>query len=143
MTGLQRGSGAKRPRKQIQTAKLLDTHMGVDGAAQLFRCEQLGTKRHSAAIIDFDIEHLGRDSVSRAQPAQNRFTEKNLNMSHSHAVVWTDHQSPQVLQFDAEHMRVQRIRSHHHYTRQHGSAVRTEHEFFGEFAMRSTPLPRC
>jgi len=53
-------------------------------------------------------------------------------MSHSHAVVWTDHQSAQVLQFDAEHMRAKKIRNHDHYTRQHGSAVRTEHEFFGE-----------
>jgi hypothetical protein len=52
-------------------------------------------------------------------------------MSHSHAVVWTDHQAAQVLQFDAEHLRAKKIRSHHHYTRQHGSTVRTEHEFFG------------
>ena len=53
-------------------------------------------------------------------------------MSHSHAVVWTDHHSAQVLQFDPEHLHAQKIRSHNHYTRQHGSAVRTEHEFFGE-----------
>lgn len=53
-------------------------------------------------------------------------------MSHSHAVVWTDHQAAQVLQFDAEHLKAKKIRSHHHYTRQHGSAVRTEHEFFGQ-----------
>ena len=52
-------------------------------------------------------------------------------MSHSHAVVWTDHQSAQLLQFDAEHLQAKKIRSHHHYTRQHASAVRTEHEFFG------------
>ena len=53
-------------------------------------------------------------------------------MTPSHAVVWTDHQSAQVLQFDADHVRAQKIRNHNHYTRQHGSAVRTEHEFFGE-----------
>ncbi len=53
-------------------------------------------------------------------------------MSSSHAVVWTDHQSAQVLQFDAEHLQAKTIRNHHHYTRQHGSAVRTQHEFFGE-----------
>jgi hypothetical protein len=47
-------------------------------------------------------------------------------------VVWTDHQSAQVLQFDAEHLRTKTIRNHNHYTRQHASAVRTEHEFFGE-----------
>jgi hypothetical protein len=53
-------------------------------------------------------------------------------MSLSHAVVWTDHQTAQVLHFDAEHIRTQKIRSHHHYTRQHASTVRTEHEFFAE-----------
>jgi hypothetical protein len=52
-------------------------------------------------------------------------------MSHSHAVVWTDHQTAQVLQFDAEHLQEKKIRSHSHHTRQHGSTVRTEHEFFG------------
>ena len=53
-------------------------------------------------------------------------------MGRSHAVVWTDHRSAQVLHFDAEHVRAQKIRSHDHYTRQHASGVRTEHEFFGE-----------
>lgn len=53
-------------------------------------------------------------------------------MSHSHAVVWTDHQNARVLQFDAEHVKAQKIRAEHHYTRQHHSAVRTEHEFFAE-----------
>lgn len=37
-----------------------------------------------------------------------------------------------VLRFDAEHVRAIKIHSHHHYTRQHASTVRTEHEFFGE-----------
>ena len=49
-----------------------------------------------------------------------------------HAVVWTDHQSAQVLQFDAEHVLANKIKAHTHYTKQHGSAVRSEHEFFGE-----------
>ena len=49
-----------------------------------------------------------------------------------HAVVWTDHQSAQVLQFDAEHVLANKIKAHTHHTKQHGSGVRTEHEFFGE-----------
>ncbi len=53
-------------------------------------------------------------------------------MSLNHAVVWTDHQSAQVLQFDTEHMQAQKVRAHTHHTAQHGSAVRTQHEFFGE-----------
>ena len=31
-----------------------------------------------------------------------------------HAVVWTDHQSAQVLQFDAEHLQTEKIRAHTH-----------------------------
>jgi len=53
-------------------------------------------------------------------------------MSLFHAVVWLDHQSAQVLQFDAEHVQAQKVKAHSHHTKQHGSAVRTEHEFFGE-----------
>jgi stalled ribosome rescue protein Dom34 len=48
-----------------------------------------------------------------------------------HAVAWVDHESAQVLQFDAEHVQADRIKAHTHYTRQHGSEVRSEHEFFG------------
>ena len=53
-------------------------------------------------------------------------------MSLLHAVVWTDHQSAQVLQFDAEHVVAEKVRSRSHHTHKRGSAVRTEHEFFGE-----------
>lgn len=50
----------------------------------------------------------------------------------SHAVVWMDHVSAQVLQFDTEHVQAQKVKSHAHYTRQHQSEVRTEHAFFGQ-----------
>ena len=53
-------------------------------------------------------------------------------MSLLHAVVWTDHQSAQVLQFDAEHVLANKVKAQTHQTAQHGSAVRSEHEFFGE-----------
>jgi len=52
-------------------------------------------------------------------------------MTTLHAVVHIDHQSAQVLQFDAEHVKSQKVKTHTHHTRQHGSVVRTEHEFFG------------
>ena len=52
-------------------------------------------------------------------------------MTTFHAVVFIDHQHAQVLQFDAEHVRAEKIKAHTHHTRQHGSAVRSEHEFFG------------
>lgn len=52
-------------------------------------------------------------------------------MSTLHAVVQIDHQQAQVLQFDAEHVQAQKVKAHSHHTAQHGSAVRTEHEFFG------------
>ena len=53
-------------------------------------------------------------------------------MSLFHAVVLIDHHRAQVLQFDAEQVHVEKVKAHTHHTRQHGSAVRTEHEFFGE-----------
>ena len=49
-----------------------------------------------------------------------------------HAVVWLDHQQAKVLQFDAEHVQAEKVKAHTHHTKQHGSAVRSEHEFFGE-----------
>ena len=49
-----------------------------------------------------------------------------------HAVLQIDHQEARVLQFDAEHVHGSRVKAHRHLTHQHKSAVRTEHEFFGE-----------
>lgn len=47
-----------------------------------------------------------------------------------HAVVWTDHQNAQVLQFDAEHVQAEKLHAHTHHTAQHGSQVRSQHEFY-------------
>ena len=49
-----------------------------------------------------------------------------------HAVVWIDHQKAQILQFDQEHVQASRVKTHSHHTAQHGSAVRSEHEFFAD-----------
>lgn len=49
-----------------------------------------------------------------------------------HAVVAIDHQTAQILQFDEAHVEAQKIKVHSHHTKQRGSAVRSEHEFFGE-----------
>ena len=49
-----------------------------------------------------------------------------------HAIVWLDHQTAQVLQFDAEHVQTSKVKSHTHHTAQHASGVRAVHEFFGE-----------
>lgn len=53
-------------------------------------------------------------------------------MSLLHAVAFVDHQSAQVLQFDSEHVVERKVHEQLHFTRQHGSGVRTEHEFFGQ-----------
>ena len=57
--------------------------------------------------------------------------EGNYDMSLLHAVVWSDHQSAEVLQFDDEQVLVNKVKAPTHHTAQHGSAVRSEHEFFG------------
>jgi hypothetical protein len=49
-----------------------------------------------------------------------------------HAVLWLDHQTASVLQFDADHVESSRVRSRTHQTRQHGSGVRTEHEYYAQ-----------
>ena len=49
-----------------------------------------------------------------------------------HAVVWTDHQLAQILQFGTEHVLAIKFKTHTHHTKLHGSDVRTKHEFFGE-----------
>jgi stalled ribosome rescue protein Dom34 len=53
-------------------------------------------------------------------------------MSFFHAVVWIDHHNALIQQFDAEHVRADKFHEHRRYTRQHGSSVRSEHEFFAE-----------
>ena len=50
----------------------------------------------------------------------------------SRAAVWIDHQRAQVVHLDAVPIEIRQVRAHTHHTRQHGSTVRTEHEFFGE-----------
>lgn len=62
-------------------------------------------------------------------------------MTTQHAIVQVDHHSAQILQFDAEHVEAQRIKAHTHHTRQHGSAVRTEHEFFGHVCDALAGIP--
>ena len=62
-------------------------------------------------------------------------------MSLFHAVVWIDHHSAQVLQFDAQHVQAQKVKAHSHHTRQHGSAVRTEHEIFAEVCDALAGIP--
>jgi hypothetical protein len=52
-------------------------------------------------------------------------------MSLFHAVAFVDHQSAQVLQFASEKLVERKVHEQLQFTRQHGSKVRTEHEFFG------------
>lgn len=53
-------------------------------------------------------------------------------MSLFHAVVWLDHHSANILQFDTEHVEAEKIKASSRHTKQHGSAVRTEHEFYAD-----------
>jgi hypothetical protein len=49
-----------------------------------------------------------------------------------HAVAQIDHHAAKVLQFDADEFQLRKVTAHRHDTGQHGSAVRSEHEFFAE-----------
>jgi hypothetical protein len=47
-----------------------------------------------------------------------------------HAVVWIDHHNAKVLQFDADHVAVQKVRAPSHDAGDHRSPSHTEHDFF-------------
>lgn len=49
-----------------------------------------------------------------------------------HAVLRLDHHQAQLLQFDADQVQASTLKAHGHATKQHGSAVRAEHEFFAQ-----------
>ncbi len=49
-----------------------------------------------------------------------------------HAVLRIDHHQAQLLQFDTSQVLPQTLKAHSHPTKQHGSAVRAEHEFYAE-----------
>lgn len=50
----------------------------------------------------------------------------------SHAVAWIAHLDAHVIQFEAQQSVDQRVKQHVHFTRQHGTQLRGQHEFFGE-----------
>jgi hypothetical protein len=50
----------------------------------------------------------------------------------THAVVWIDHHQATVLQLDAGQVPPRRVKAHEHPTAQHGSEVRSVHEFFSD-----------
>jgi hypothetical protein len=52
-------------------------------------------------------------------------------MSLFHAVAFVDHQSAEILQFASGQVVERKVHERLKFTRQHGSSVRTEHEFFG------------
>ncbi len=62
-------------------------------------------------------------------------------MTMFHAVAQIDHHQAQVLQFDAKQSQTQKIKAHSHHTRQHGSEVRTGHEFFGDVCTALQGIP--
>jgi stalled ribosome rescue protein Dom34 len=62
-------------------------------------------------------------------------------MTTQHAVVRIDHQTAEILHFDTEHVESHKVKTHTHHTAQHGSGVRSQHEFFGQVcdALAGTP----
>lgn len=62
-------------------------------------------------------------------------------MTMFHAVVWLDHQQAQILEFDAEHVQASKVKAHHHHTAQHGSQVRSVHEFYAHVCDALKDIP--
>jgi stalled ribosome rescue protein Dom34 len=63
-------------------------------------------------------------------------------MSLTRAVIRIDHHTAQIIEFDASHTEVHKVKAHAHYTRQHGSSVRSEHEFFAEVCTALANIPQ-
>lgn len=49
-----------------------------------------------------------------------------------HAVLWIDHRTARILQFDAEHVQVDTVRTHQHPGRMHPHGEQSEQAFFNE-----------
>jgi hypothetical protein len=62
-------------------------------------------------------------------------------MKTTHALLWTDHQQAEFIKFDATEVQTQKFRSHSHPTGQHGSSVRTEHEFLAQVCAALETVP--
>jgi hypothetical protein len=62
-------------------------------------------------------------------------------MTMFHAVVWLDHTRAQILEFDAEHVQASKVKAHRHHTAQHGSQVRSVHEFYAALCDALAPIP--
>jgi stalled ribosome rescue protein Dom34 len=61
-------------------------------------------------------------------------------MSLFHAVVWMDQQEAHVVQFDAEAMQAQRIKSRSHHLREHKEDARALHQYFEQVAAALTDV---
>lgn len=57
-----------------------------------------------------------------------------------HAVLWLDHHEARLLAFDAEQVEPHVLRASGHHSRLHGSAVRSEHEFYAEVCSTLRPI---
>jgi hypothetical protein len=61
----------------------------------------------------------------------------------SPAVIHLTHQAAHAIEFDDESSRATNLAQHVHATRQHGSAVRSEHEYFGAVCDLLDEFPRA
>ena len=59
-----------------------------------------------------------------------------------HAIVWTDHQHADVVVFNGEQSETRKLRAHTHPTGQHGSSVRSEHEFMAALCTAIEVVPQ-
>ena len=57
-------------------------------------------------------------------------------MKSPNAVVHLSHEFARIVEFDATSMQAGKVEQHPHATRQHGSGVRSEHEFFASVCDR-------
>jgi AhpD family alkylhydroperoxidase len=89
----------------------------------------LGVAAHCDGCLGFHAKALVRLGASKAE------VEEALAVAvaaSTHAVVWIDHHHSIVLHIDASSVQPRQVQEHVHPTVQHGSEVRSEHEFFAK-----------
>jgi hypothetical protein len=73
----------------------------------------------------------GRLRAAMADRSASTTNQRRFSMKSIHGVAHLSHQIAQIIEFDQNTTRVVKTEQHPHATRQHGSQVRSEHEFFG------------
>jgi len=88
------------------------------------------------------IDRRQRPGEGRAQTLRNPTSIESAPMRRSPGIVHLTHQAAHAIEFDGASTQATDVAQHAHATRQHGSGVRSEHEYFGAVCDLLEEFPR-